>query len=135
MADHAAAGRQVARYGNFMEEVYGFAQAVRHGQTVHVSGQTAMKDDGSVEGAGDMAAQMRQAYRGLRRARAELGASPADVVEETLFVTEIMAAATVAREVRKEFYPPDFPVASTLVEVRALGTPDLLIEIKCTAQL
>lgn len=126
--------RQVARFGNFMEEVYGFAQAVRRGDTIHVAGQTAMRDDGTVEGLGDMARQMRQAYLGIARALQQLGSSFDDVVEETLFVTDAMAAATVAAEVRREFYGPEFPVASTLVEVNALGTPDLMIEIKCTAQ-
>ena len=124
---------QVARFGNFMEEVYGCAQAVRRGDAVYVAGQTAMGDDGSVAGPGDMAVQMRQAYLGIGRALAQVGAGFPDVVEETLFVTDVMAAATVAADVRREFYGPDFPVASTLVEVRALGSPELVIEIKCTA--
>ena len=64
---------------------------------------------------------------------AKFGATPADIVDETLFVTDIMAAATVALEVRGEVYGPDFDVASTLVQIAALGTPDLMIEIKCTA--
>ena len=127
--------RQLARFGNFMEEVYGFAQAVRRGDLVHVAGQTAMGDDGSVAGPGDMAVQMRQAYLGIARALEMVGAALSDVVEETLFVTDVMAAATVAAEVRREFYGADFPVASTLVGVQALGTPELMIEIKCTAQL
>lgn len=127
--------REVARFGNFMEEAYGFAQAVRRNGVVHVAGQTAMGDDGSIAGPGDMSAQMRAAYLGIGRALEQVGAAFADVVDETLFVTDVMAAATVAAGVRREFYGAELAVASTLVEVRALGAPELMIEIKCTALL
>jgi enamine deaminase RidA (YjgF/YER057c/UK114 family) len=120
-------------FGSFGEEVYGFAQAVRSGGLIHVAGQTAMADDGTIVG-GDMASQMRAAYAGVERALAALGAGLADVVDETLFVTDYMAAATVAREVRTEVFGGDLGVASTLVEVASLGLPGMLIEIKCTAQ-
>ncbi len=63
------------------------------------------------------------------------GAEPSDVVDETLFVTDVMAAATCAKEVRGEVYGEAFAVASTLIGVAALGSPDLMIEIKCVAHV
>ena len=127
--------KETAKFGNFMEEAYGFAQAVKVGDTVYVSGQTAFKDDGTVEGVGDMARQMHQAYKGIERALAAHGATMDNVVDETLLVTDMMAAVTVAHDVRKEFFGPGFDLASTLCQVQALGSPELLIEIKCTARV
>jgi enamine deaminase RidA (YjgF/YER057c/UK114 family) len=128
-----AAPRKTAKFANFMEQAYGFSQAVQVGDTIYVSGQTAFGDDGVV-GAGDMAVQMRAAYEAIGRVLAEFGAGLSDVVDETLFVTDTMAAATVAHAVREEVYGSGFPVASTLIGVQALGAPELMIEIKCTAR-
>jgi len=120
---------------SFGEQVYGFAQAVRVGGLIHVAGQTAMTDEGTILGEGDMANQMREAYNAIDRVLSTFGASCHDVVDETLFVTDYLAAASVAREVREAVYGARFDVASTLVEVGSLGLPGMLIEIKCTAQI
>ena len=45
-----------------------------------------------------------------------------------------MAAATCAKQVHGEVYGESFAVASTLIGVAALGSPDLMIEIKCVAR-
>jgi enamine deaminase RidA (YjgF/YER057c/UK114 family) len=118
-----------------MEEVYGFAEAVKVGDTIYVSGQTAFMDDGSIDGVGDMAAQMTRAYAGIERALEPFDASLADVVDETLFVTDMNAAVGVAGDVRRRVYGGRFELASTLCQVQALGAPELLIEIKCTARV
>lgn len=128
------AKKETHTFGNFMEEVYGFAQSVKVGDTIYVAGQTAFQDDGSIDGEGDMATQMRAAYRGIERALGGLGATMDDVIDETLFVTDVNAASGCALEVRKEVYGGRFELASTLCQVAALGAPQLLIEIKCTAR-
>jgi enamine deaminase RidA (YjgF/YER057c/UK114 family) len=117
-----------------MEEAYGFSQAVKVGDTIYVSGQTAMGDDFTAIGGNDMAAQMREAYAAIGRVLAMFGAGLSDVVEETLFVTDMTAAVTCAKEVRGEAYGGTFDVASTVIGVQALGSPDLMIEIKCVAR-
>ena len=127
--------KEPVKLGNFMEEAYGFSQAVKVGEVIYVSGQTAFKADGTIEGVGDMARQMRQAYAGISEVLGRYGADLDNVVEETLYVTDMNAAVTVAHDVRKEFYGPGFDVASTLCQVNALGSPELLIEIKCTAHV
>ena len=129
------ATKEPCYFGNFMEEVYGFAEAVKVGDTIYVSGQTAFMDDGSIDAVGDMAAQMTRAYAGIERALERFGASLADVVDETLFVTDMNAAVGVAGEVRHRVYDGRFELASTLCQVQALGAPELLIEIKCTARV
>ena len=62
------AAKDARTFGNFMEEAYGFSQAVRVGDVIYVSGQTAMGDDFAAVGGDDMAAQMREAYAGVDRA-------------------------------------------------------------------
>ena len=131
--------KQAAYFGGAAERRYGYAQAVRVGDTVYVSGQIARGEDGELIGAGEMAAQLRAAYANIARALAPFGASLSNVVEEVLYVTDIAAASKAAGEVRHEAYGvaegEPIEVASTLVQVVALAHPDLLVEIRCTARL
>jgi 2-iminobutanoate/2-iminopropanoate deaminase len=114
--------------------VPGLPQALKVGDTIYVSGTTAY-----VEGrapSADMAEQMRATYAKIAEALAHFGASLADVVEQTVFVTD-MPAALAARHVRMEAYGAaggGLPVSAT-VEVTALGWPGLMVEIKVTARL
>ena len=130
-----AVDKQIRNLGWFGEEAYGFAQAVKVGDTVYVSGQTAFLPEGGIVGVGDMEAQMRQSYVGVAQLLQAYGADMSNVVDETLYVTDMAAAASVARKVRGEAYGEVFEVASSLIGVQALGAPDLMIEIKCTARL
>ena len=125
------AQKQMATFEHPAEggEIYGFSQAVRVGDTIYVAGQTAQ------DPAGDMEAQMREAYAGIESALSQLGATMADVVDETLFVTDMEAAAGCAARVRSEVYGGRFEMASTLIGTTRLGGPDLLIEIKCVARV
>ena len=132
-----AADREIANFGSIVEsgDVYGFAQAVKSGDTIHVSGQTAMAPDGRLVAKSDMEGQMREAYANVARILEKLGASVSDVVDETLFVTDMNAAVRCAARVRKQVYSGRFEMASSLVGVAALGSPDILVEIKCTARV
>ncbi len=130
-----AVDKQIRNLGWFGEEAYGFAQAVKVGDTVYVSGQTAFLPEGGIAGVGDMDVQMRQAYVGVAQLLQAYGADMSNVVDETLYVTDMAAASSVARKVRGEAYGEVFEVASSLIGVQALGAPDLMIEIKCTARL
>lgn len=130
-----ASPKEIQNHGSFIEEAYGFSQAVKVGDTVYISGQTAFLPEGGIVGVGDMEAQMRQAYASIASLLKAYGADMGNVVDETLYVTDIAAAATVARKVRGEAYGDVFELASSLIGVQALGAPDLMIEIKCTARL
>jgi enamine deaminase RidA (YjgF/YER057c/UK114 family) len=56
-----------------------------------------------------------------------------DVVKVNIFVTDITRREEVWKA-RREFFTGNFPV-STLVEVSALATPELLVEIEAVAIL
>ena len=108
-----------------------FCHGVKAGDTVYVSGQVAADAEGNVVGKGDMAAQTRQAIANVEAVLATAGATLADVVKMTMYVTD-MARAPEARKVRDEYFSKH-PPASTGLEVSALAHPDLLIELDCIA--
>ncbi|NNL84875.1 MAG: RidA family protein [Myxococcales bacterium] len=116
-------------------EDYPYVQASRVGETLYLSGQIAHDESGEIVGIGDMAAQMRQAYRNIGRLLAEYGASFDQIVDEMTFVTDMEAALACATEVRRDAYGGDPVVTSTLLQVAGLAFPDLLVEIRCTARL
>src|SRR3954452_21039161 len=95
--------RETHTFGNFMEEAWGFAEGVKVGDTVYVSGQTGYDENFQIA-VGAMDAQMRQASATIAVVLDHLGASMADVVDETLFVTDVMAAATCGLSVRTAAY-------------------------------
>ncbi len=95
---------------------------------VFLSGMVAERLDGSVpEG---LTAQATQAYANLAAALAELGASPADVVKETIYVVRWEPSMRVALgRPRASLWGDDLP-ASTLVGVHSLGRPEYLLEVE-----
>jgi len=124
--------KELANFGVPSEgERYGFAQAVKIGNAIYVSGQTASGD----EPMGDMEAQMRSAYGKIAQALEQFGATLDNVVDETLFVADYMAAAMVAGRVRHDAYGGTPQVASTLIPVAPFGSGEMLIEIKCIAHV
>ena len=127
--------KDVQNFGLGIEDAYGFAEAVRVADTIYISGQTAFSPEGRIEGEGDMDAQMRQAYSNIGALLSKYGATFQNVVEEVLYVTDVAAAGAVARKVRGEVYEDRFEVASSLIGVSALGAPQLMIEIRCTARI
>lgn len=108
-----------------------FAQAVKVGPMIFVSGQLSRDRDGNVVGKGDMAAQTRQAITNLAAILAEAGAELRHVVKITAFMTDMMLAPQ-AWAVREEFFAAR-PPASTGVQVSRLTHPDFLIEIDAIA--
>ena len=102
------------------------------GRLVVVSGQVAQDAHGALVGVGDPAAQARQVFTNLERCLAAAGATFADVVKLTWFVTDI-TLMPVFRTVRAEFIGPDRPPASSAVQVAALIRPELILEVEALA--
>lgn len=130
------------------EDEYGYAQAVKAGNIIFVSGQLShddegnfvgpapLDDDGRITDHSNMEIQMRQTYANARKILAKYGATLDDVVEEVLYVTDMDAAFAVAGPVRKEAYGSEKPaVASTILVTPRLALPPQLIEIKFLARV
>ncbi|MEU3980497.1 Rid family hydrolase [Streptomyces sp. NPDC026672] len=143
----ASKGSHVENFGVPWESSYGYVQAIRHGDTIYISGQLANKgselvapapldDNGKVTDFSNMGDQMRQSYVNAQELLGRFGASLDDVVEEVLYVLDIPAAFEVAGPVRKAAYGRQDPqVASTIVGVTGLAFPEQLIEIKLIARV
>lgn len=113
------------------EPVVAYSRLVRAGDLVAVSGTTATDAHGLIVGAGQMYVQARQALANIRSALERANVSLHDVVRTRMFVTDITRYAEAARA-HREFFA-DSPPATTMVEVRRLIHPDMLIEIEADA--
>lgn len=117
------------------EQEYGYSQAVKVGDTIYLSGQVSHDEKGEFVGVGDMEAQMRQAYANVAKLLAEYGATMTNIVDEVVFATDMKEAFEAATKCRKEVFSGPPVVASTIVEIKKLAFPELMIEIKCVAKL
>lgn len=111
--------------GSPFEDQVGYARAVRVGPLVVVAGTTAPGDG--------IAAQAREVLRRIEIALTDAGAAMTDVVRTRMFVTDINLWPDVAA-VHADVFGAIRPVA-TMVEVTALISPDLLVEIEVDAYL
>jgi enamine deaminase RidA (YjgF/YER057c/UK114 family) len=105
------------------EATVGYSRAVRVGPNVWVSGTTARGDT--------ITDQTREALRRIETALTEVGARLSDVVRTRMFVTDISHWQEVAA-VHAEFFGEVRP-AATMVEISALISADLKIEIEVDA--
>jgi 2-iminobutanoate/2-iminopropanoate deaminase len=117
------------------EKEYGYAQAVKVGDTIYVSGQVSHDDKGNIVGRGDMEVQMRQAYANIQNVLAQYGVTMENMVDETLFVTDMDAAFAAAVKCRQDVFSGTPVVASTIVQIQRLAFPELMIEIRCVAKV
>lgn len=117
------------------ENSYGYAQAIKVGDTIYLSGQISHDEGGNIVGVGDMEAQMRQTYVNVQKVLEQYGATMDNIVDEVVFVTDIDTARDAAINCRQEIFSGNPVLASTFVQIQRLALPELLIEIKCVAKL
>jgi enamine deaminase RidA (YjgF/YER057c/UK114 family) len=125
--------RELFSSGAPWEPIVGYSRAVKIGNQIWVSGTTATDANGNIVGKGDPSAQTRQIIANIASALAAAGAQLSDIVRTRIFVTDMSQWEAVGRAHGEAF--GTIRPAATMVEVRRLIDPDLLVEIEVEAVL
>lgn len=120
--------RQEIRVETLAEPISHYTDAVRFGDLVFLSGAAPVDKDRRLVGGDDVTLQTRQVMENIKAKLDYIGASFADILKVTVFVTDIDDRAAID-VVRKEFFGDSRP-ASTLIEVSAFVFPGMKVEIE-----
>ena len=126
MADH----KQLFNSGAKWENIVGYSRAVKVGNTVEVSGTTAV-DGERVIGKGDVYAQAVFIFQKIEKILEEAGGSMKDVIRTRMYVRNISEWEK-AGKAHALFFKEIKP-ATTMVEISRLINDELLIEIEVSA--
>jgi|SRR5688500_12460112 len=112
------------------EDIIGYSRAVKIGNVIEVAGTTALDQSGNLVGADDPYEQTRYIIAKIEKALNSAGAALTDVVRTRIFTTDISRWEEIGKA-HGEFFR-DIKPASTMVEVRSLINPGMLVEIEAT---
>jgi len=109
----------------------GYCRAVKSENHIYVTGTAPVDEQGGVFAPGDAYSQAKRCFEIIQRALIDLGADCSCVVRTRMFVTDITRWAEFGRAHQEVF--AENPPATTMVEVKALIHPEMLIEVEADA--
>lgn len=115
------------------EKKISYCRAIRAGNLIAVTGTASLDDDGNLYAPGDAYGQARRCLEIIERSLRELGATRKDIIRTRMFVTDISRWQEYGRA-HGEFFE-ECPPATSMLEVKALIEPGMLIEIETDAVL
>ncbi|PRX96642.1 RidA family protein [Allonocardiopsis opalescens] len=121
---------EVYEHGVPAESEFGYAQAVRSGDLIHVSGQLAFDDAGGLFAPDDFAAQLERTHANIDRVLAHYGATRRQIVSQVLYVVGLVRNAAAVAEGNRAYFG-GHRAAATAVGVTELTFPGQLVEISC----
>ncbi len=124
--------RREYRVAGLNEPISHYTDAVRFGDTLYISGLVPVDAGSNVIGE-DAAAQTEQIFKNMALVLDEAGATFADVLKVTVYLTDINDRAAI-NPVRQRYFGAARP-ASTLIEVQALAVPGIKVEIDAVVGL
>lgn len=113
------------------ESQVGYCRAIRMGDTIAVTGTTSVDSTGSVIGPNDAYLQAKTCLEIIERSLIALGAGKRNILRTRLFVTDISRWREFGRA-HAEFFA-DHPPTTSMIEVKGLIDPQLLVEIEADA--
>jgi 2-iminobutanoate/2-iminopropanoate deaminase len=112
------------------ESHFGYAQAIRSGDLIHVSGQLSFDEAGGFRPEDDVAAQLEGTYANIDKVLAHYGVTRNQIVSQTLYVVDLVKNADVVAEGNRAYFGTHRPV-STALGVTELTFPGQAVEISC----
>lgn len=117
--------------GSPWEPKIGYCRALRAGQHIYVTGTAPVGENGAVVAPGDPYAQTKRCFEIIEKALKNLGADLKDVVRTRMYVSDVARWQDYGRA-HGEFFSKH-PPATTIVEVKSLIDPQMMIEIEADA--
>lgn len=110
---------------------YAISPGWQVGDLLFLSGQAAIDEQGQVVGPADFDAQLQQVFVNIDRLLHAAGSSRDQIVKVTIYLTDMQNFPKIV-QARKIYFESPYP-ADTIVEVKALALPDLMVEIDVIA--
>ena len=104
-----------------------------HTRTLYCAGQTAMSEDGKPQHSDDMAAQLALSLDNVEAVLAEAGLSLANLVRLNVYTTDVDRLFEHYGVLASRLGAAGVAPATTMLGVRRLAIPDLLVELEGTA--